>query len=98
MTAEYSTYRARILDFSSARPDLSTHALQLEAIMKFWRANYHSIPSIANLARYCMTLTPSSAAAERIFSILKQMFSLQQMGNTLEDLVEAAVMLNANDT
>ena len=29
MTAEYSTYRAWILDFSSARPDLSTHALQL---------------------------------------------------------------------
>ena len=98
MTQEYSTYRNRIINFAEKSPDLSTHEHQLEAIMKnFWRQNHHSFPEIAQLARYCMTLTPSSAAAERIFSILKQMFSLNQMHSTLEDVVEASVMLRAND-
>ena len=100
MTQEYSTYRNRIINFAEKSPDLSTHEHQQEAIMKnFWRQNHRSFPEIAQLVAryYCMTLTPSSAAAERIFSILKQMFSLNQMHSTLEDVVEASVMLRAND-
>ncbi len=39
--------------------------------------------------------TPNSAAAERVFSLLKSMFGDQQM-SALEDMIEAALALNYN--
>ena len=102
MAQEYSIYRARLIMFAdeghdfAAHDGLTAHAAKLQAIMKFWETKWHDIPNIANLARYCMTFTPSSAAAERVFSVLKQFFSLNQMKKTLEDYVETAVMMKVN--
>ena len=39
---------------------------------------------------------PSSAAAERVFSLLVTMFGEQQH-NALEDMIEAALMLRVNN-
>ena len=39
---------------------------------------------------------PSSAAAERVFSLLVTIFGSQQH-NALEDMIEAALMLRVND-
>jgi len=96
MSVEYSTYRALIITFAEEEHDLTTHEDKLTAIMGFWKTKWHDIPTIAKLARYCMTLTPSSAAAERVFSVLKQLFSLNQMKTTLQDYVETAVMMRYN--
>lgn len=46
----------------------------MEAIMKFWAKYLQDLPHIAKFGRYCMTLIPSSAAAERVFSVLKARF------------------------
>ena len=40
--------------------------------------------------------TPNSAAAERVFSMLKAMFGDQQM-QTLVDIIQAALMLRYNE-
>ena len=41
------------------------------------------------------SFTPNSAAAERVFSMLKQMFGDQQM-TALADMIQAALMLKYN--
>ena len=42
---------------------------------EFWRAVRANIPNLALLARYAFTIVLSSAAAERVFSLLKRFFS-----------------------
>ena len=46
--------------------------------------------------RIVRSFTPNSAAAERVFSLLKDLFGDQQM-LALADYVQAALMLNYND-
>ena len=46
-------------------------------------------------ARITFGLTPNSAACERVFSLLKNMFGEQQMA-ALADYISAALMLKYN--
>ena len=50
------------------------------------------LPQWSLVAKKVILLQPSSAAAERVFSLLNSSFSEQQQ-NSLEDYVEASVML-----
>ena len=86
----------RIRDFTADELDLAKHSDKLQYIMKFWKAHWQDIPTIAKLERYCITITPSSAGAERVFSIMKRMFSKNQMTAALQDYTEASVMLAYN--
>ena len=68
---------------------------RMREIYNFWRRmdRESRIPNIRKLAQLVFTLTPSSAAAERSFSMLMNLFDLQQLqGGTLSDYVQAAVM------
>jgi hypothetical protein len=47
------------------------------------------------LAQIIFAFTPNSAAAERVFSMLKAMFGDQQM-ETLADIIQTALMLRIN--
>ena len=98
MQKEFSTYVARIREFSTEGHDLSTHAFKswMLQCMNFWRTKWSDIPNIAKVARFCITLSPSSASAERVFSVVKSMFAVQQMTQTLDDHTEASVMLVVN--
>ena len=49
----------------------------------------------AEAARIVFAFTPNSAAAERVFSMLKAMFGDQQM-ETLADIIQTALMLRVN--
>lgn len=60
---------------------------------RFWKEARITLPCIAELAYIAFTLTPSSAAAERVFSLLKNMFTKQQMTSALTDYTTASVML-----
>lgn len=61
-----------------------------------WWARYgHLIPSLELLARDLASMCPSSAAAESVFSILRQMFTPQQL-SVLEETVEGSTMLRHN--
>jgi hypothetical protein len=94
---EFPSYRQLAADFSEG---VDPHTRQLHDEMslaeRFWRLNVGKLPATAKFARYCFTLTSSSGAAERVFSILKAFFGLQQMRMTLEDVVFLSVMLKYN--
>ena len=47
------------------------------------------------VGKYCL-IQPLSAAAERVFSLLNNMFNEQQL-HALQDYVETAVMLRYNN-
>jgi hypothetical protein len=65
------------------------------SIEVWWQANAGNIPAWAEFARLVFTTTPSSAAAERVFSRLRRTFQKTQE-HALEGLVEATLMAQCN--
>lgn len=63
--------------------------------MVWWRNQSVRLPHWSDAARKLSLVQPSSAAAERVFSLLKANFSKQQH-SVLEDELEAALMLAYN--
>ena len=61
----------------------------------WWKLNSGSLPKWSSAARKILLVQPSSAAAERVFSLLKASFSEQQQ-HSLNDYVETSVMLQYN--
>ena len=61
----------------------------------FWVDNKETFPYLTLFVQYCYTLTTSSAAAERTFSILLRHFCDQQE-SSLEDYIQASVMKEYN--
>jgi hypothetical protein len=95
MAGEWHQYKRLVNEFEMSAPDFTVEG-QLDRCPIFW-ANYHKvIPNLAIFARYCVTLTPSSAAAERVFSHLKNSFTIGQMRQSLEDYTEGSIMLQYN--
>ena len=66
-----------------------------DTVLTWWRSNGHKFPAWAKAARMAFALTPNSASAERVFSMLKYMFGDTQ-GGALGDYIEAALMLKYN--
>ena len=64
-------------------------------LVDWWRLQAGTLPILTRAACMAMLLQPSSAGAERCFSILEQ-FSDQQ-GSMLNDVKELAVMLRYNN-
>ena len=69
---------------------------QMTDCLDFWKRYYQTMPALAKLARVCITIAPSSASVERVFSILKSTFSVNQMWSSLEDYTALSVMLQSN--
>ena len=63
--------------------------------LKWWKVNAPVLPNWASAARKVLLVQPSSAASERVFSLLKASFQEQQDG-TLQDYLEASLMLQYN--
>ena len=61
----------------------------------WWRHNEAELPAWSSAVKKIVLVQPSSAAAERVFSLLVTMFGDQQH-ETLEDYIEAALMLRVN--
>ena len=64
-------------------------------VCAFWKNHVHSLPQWSAAAAKVAAVQPSSAAAERVFLILKQSFNHTQQ-SALQDLVETSVMLQFN--
>ena len=65
--------------------------------MQWWKDVSPDLPSWSFAVQKVVLVQPSSAAAERVFSLLVTMFGDQQH-DALEDYVEAALMLRVNDS
>ena len=74
--------------YAAAAEDVSTDC----EIVTFWNLYAYSIPVWKENAAKVLLLQPSSAAAERVFSILKNFFGDQQL-STLEDYLKASLIL-----
>ena len=63
--------------------------------MAIVETNATDLPSWSAAVEKLVLVQPSSAAAERVFSLLVTMFCDQQH-DTLEDMIKAALMLRVN--
>ena len=68
----------------------------LAGTWQWWRNNAAEIPFWASAVKKIALVQPSSAAAEKVFSLLVTVFGDQQH-DALEDYIEAALMLRVNN-
>ena len=66
-----------------------------KGILLFWANHGKKFPTWALAMQIVGSFTPNSAAAERVFSLLKLMFGDAQM-SALADMIQAALMLKYN--
>jgi hypothetical protein len=62
----------------------------------WWAANGKKFPTWAEAAQIVFSFTPNSAAAERVFSLLKHFFG-DARDTSLSDLIQSTLMLNYNN-
>ena len=63
--------------------------------MEWWKRHEQDLPNWCSAFQQVLLVQPSSAAAERVFSLLQNSFS-QRQSNSLEDYIETSVMLQYN--
>ena len=61
----------------------------------WWSSNSETLPHWSAVVKKVLLVQPSSAAAERVFSVMESLFNKQQ-DSALEETVEASVMLSFN--
>lgn len=64
-------------------------------VMEWWKRHEHELPHWSRACKTLVLVQPSSAAAERVFSLLANSFNERQT-HSLEDYIEASVMLQYN--
>ena len=64
-------------------------------MLRWWATNGSKFPAWAEAAQIVFAFTPNSAAAERVFSMLKAMFGDQQM-ETLADIIQTALTVSTS--
>ena len=67
----------------------------IHQLQRWWRDNAPAVPAWAKAARIAFALTCTSAAAERVFSMVESMFGEEQV-RSLADQLQAGVMLRYN--
>ena len=75
--------------------DMSSMHAFTDSVLLFWRCNKLKFPTWAKAAQIMFAMTPNSAGAERVFSLLKMMFP-DERTLSLADLVEGSLMLKYN--
>lgn len=67
-----------------------------EYCMRFWKTRHIEFPALRDVVRLCLTIIPSSGAAERVFSLLKAAFDKAEVTAALEDLTAGTVFEQYN--
>ena len=68
----------------------------LSASWPWWKSVARELPAWSSAIQKLVVVQPSSAAAERAFSMLTTMFGEQQH-DALEDYIQTSLMLRVND-
>ena len=66
-----------------------------DGVLLWWKHNNPKFPTWAIAARIVFAITPSSAASERVFSLVKCMFGKDQL-SSLGDQLQGSAMLRYN--
>ena len=69
--------------------------LRCPRILEWWEKHHQALPHWSLFARHCAVLQPSSAAAERVFSIVNALFTDSQE-QCLSDYFEGGTMMRYN--
>jgi hypothetical protein len=75
-------------------PDMKYEDL-LPMLQQFW-VTHKSLTAWRKFAHICFLLQPSSACVERVFSVLKYVYTTDQQSTMLIDMLETIVMLRHN--
>ena len=86
-----STLKQELPQYIAHSEDLSSDYDPLQ----WWKSKESVLPTWASCARQVLCIQPSSAAAERVFSLLQVSFGDCQ-GLALQDYIETALMLQYN--
>ena len=65
-------------------------------MLDWWKRNEEGLPYWSEAAKKMFLIQPSSAASERVFSLLNNSFGSRQ-NSSLQDYVEAAILLQYNN-
>ena len=82
-------YLAAARDFTCNHADVGEFT---KAVLGWWKNHGAEVGAWAIGAQIVFSFTPNSASAERIFSLMKDMFGLKQAG-VLADILQASMML-----
>ena len=85
---ELEKQKAELPSYLAKADDISDELDPLE----WWKLNATALPYWSNAVKKVLAIQHSSAAAERVFSLLNSGFGNLQ-GNTLKDYIEASIML-----
>ena len=66
-----------------------------KGVLNWWASHGSEFPTWASAAQVVFSFTPNSAAAERVFSLLKLFFGADR-DTSLADQIQSTVMLNYN--
>ena len=83
---ELPTYLVKVDDISS-----------MIDILEWWKRNEAALLHWSAAAKKILLVQPSSAASERVFSLLDNLFGFKQ-NSSLEDYVETSILLQYNDS
>ena len=75
---------------------LADHKADDINVLEWWSRHAREIPHWARACKQILLLQPSSAASERVFSLLQNSFGSRQE-LALEDYIEASIMLQYNN-
>ena len=96
MKSEWCNYHRKAKGIAQTEKDDSP-TYRMKKAEEFWKEwNFNKLPNLMLLAKYAFLIVPSSAAAERVFSVLKHSLSLLQMHMALDDRTELQVKLCYN--
>ena len=84
---EVDTYR--VAARSAPAMDHGDVAAFSTAVLEFWRTHGSKMPAWRKAAKIVFAIPPTSAASERVFSLLQAMFGKDQDAN-LSDLIQGA--------
>jgi hypothetical protein len=93
MIAEIPKYMSSASRLRLDRADVAEFS---KGVLQFWRSHATEMPHWAEAARIVFSMAPSSAACERVFSLLASMLDSNQR-RALMDFVEGSLMLNYNN-
>ena len=85
------TWKAELPSYVAKADDISSELAALE----FWKLNATDLPLWSSAVKKILAIQPSSAAAERAFSLLNLGFGDLQ-GYSLKDYIEVSIMLRYN--
>ena len=89
---ELPNYLSAAKDFTVDHGDIQIFTA---AVLNWWKNHGSKFPTWAAAAQIVFSFTPNSAAAERVFFLLK-LFFFDMRATSLADVIQATLMLRYN--